>query len=34
MDGGVIDFSMRPTANKQVGTNPDAVPYSFSKPKQ
>ena len=34
MEGGVIDFGMSPVPNKQRGTSPDAVPYSFSKPKQ
>ena len=34
MDGGVIDFAMSPVPNKHLGTSPDAVPYSFSKPKQ
>ena len=34
MDGATIDFAMSPVPNKHLGTNPDAVPYSFSKPKQ
>ena len=34
MDGATIDFAMSPVPNKHLGTSPDAVPYSFSKPKQ
>jgi len=30
MEGAVIDFTMSPVPNKQLGVNPEAYPYSFS----
>ncbi|MFC5408261.1 GH92 family glycosyl hydrolase [Larkinella bovis] len=34
LQGGTIDFTMRPTPNPQRGTQPSAFPYSFSNEKR